>query len=319
MAAAGVVGFKAFLSPSGVPEFPRVSRADLAAAGPALQRIGLPLLVHAEEPAVLDDITRDLSADPRLYSTWLATRPPSAEMQAMAALVTFARTHGVHVHVVHLAAGDLWQVVRDARAQGWSVSAETCPHYLTFAAEEIPDGATEFKCAPPIRDASHREGLWDGLRAGAIHLIASDHSPCPPALKLRERGDFMQAWGGIASLELSLAAVWTGAHARGAAPHDVVRWMSTMPARLAGLRKRKGVIAPGYDADLVVWDPDTSVVVDAAHLHQRHPVTPYAGRTLRGRVHRTYVSGHLAFHDGRFGDPRGETLLRTMASDDELG
>jgi allantoinase len=319
LAAAGVVGFKAFLSPSGVSEFPHVTRADLAAAAPALQRIGLPLLVHAEEPAVLDEVERDPALDPRRHATWLATRPPSAEMHALAALVTFARAHNVHVHVVHLAAGDLWQVVRDARDRGWSVSAETCPHYLTFAAEEIPDGATQFKCAPPIREREHREGLWEGLRAGAIHLVVSDHSPCPPAMKLPGTGDFLKAWGGIASLELSLAAVWTGASERGATPSDVVRWMSTMPARLAGLRKRKGVIAPGFDADLVAWDPDASFTVDASKLRQRHPVTPYAGRTLRGRVHRTYVSGHLAYRDGRFDGPHGETLLRTMASDEELG
>lgn len=319
LAAAGVVGFKAFLSPSGVPEFGHVTRADLALAAPAVQRIGLPLLVHAEEPAVLDEIALDPALDPRRHATWLASRPSSAEMQALAALVTFARVHNVHVHIVHLASGDLWPVVRDAREHGWSVSAETCPHYLTFAAEEIPDGATEFKCAPPIRERAHREALWEGLRAGAIHLIASDHSPCPPSMKLRERGDFLEAWGGIASLELSLAAVWTGARERGATPHDVVRWMSAMPARLAGLRKRKGQIAPGFDADLVVWDPEASVTVDPARLVQRHKVTPYAGRTLRGRVHRTYVSGHLAYLDGRFDEPRGETLLRTMASDDELG
>ncbi|NOT33580.1 MAG: allantoinase AllB [Candidatus Eisenbacteria bacterium] len=319
LARAGVAGFKAFLSPSGVEEFQNVNLADLAAAAPALAAIGLPLLVHAEEPSILADAASVWEgADPRRYATWLASRPSSAETLALAGLVTYARTHRIHVHVVHLASGDLWPVVRDARARGWPLSAETCPHYLTFAAEELPDGATEFKCAPPIREAAHREALWQGLRAGAIEMVASDHSPSPPALKHRESGDFRAAWGGVASLELSLPAVWTGARTRGFEMIDVVRWMSATPARLAGLGERKGRLVPGYDADFVVFEPDNEFVVEGTRLHQRHPLTPYEGQRLSGRVRRTYVSGHLVFEDGRFDEPRGEPLLR-LASGGALG
>lgn len=320
LATAGVVGFKAFLSPSGVAEFANVSRDDLIAAGPVLKQLGLPLLVHAEEPLSIESAADALRLeieqgagppDPRRYSTWLATRPVSAETMAIAALARIAQQFGIHVHIVHLAAGELWPVVRRARAHGWRLSVETCPHYLTFAAEEIADGATEFKCAPPIREAAQREQLWEGLRVGAIDLVASDHSPCPPAMK-QTGGDFLRAWGGIASLELGLAAVWTGASARGFTPADLARWMSTTPARLAGLGQRKGAIAPGFDGDLVAWDPDATWTVEPAALQQRHKVTPYAGRTLRGRVARTYVSGARVYDAGRFTEPRGELLLRAV-------
>jgi allantoinase len=306
-----VLGFKCFLSPSGVPEFAHVSRADLDAAAPALARLGLPLLVHAEDPAALELATEGASApDPRSYRAWLASRPPVAETMALALLASLARRHGLWIHVVHLASGDLWGVVRDGRAQGLRLSCETCPHYLTFAAEEIPDGAPLFKCAPPIREAAHRDGLWEGLRAGAIHLIATDHSPCPPELKRLDSGDVAGAWGGIASLELSLPVVWTGAAARGFTPADVVRWMSDGPSRLAGLHGRKGAIQPGADADLVVWDPDAEWTVDAARMHQRHKQTPYHGLRVRGRVHRTYVSGTLVFAEGEPIARAGEVLRR---------
>jgi allantoinase len=195
---------------------------------------------------------------------------------------------------VHLSSAASLDLVRGARARGLPISVETCPHYLTFAAEEVPPGATEYKCAPPIRGAAERDGLWDALLAGEINLVASDHSPCPPALK-QTHGDFFSAWGGIASLELSLPAVWTAARSRGAAAERIAEWMSAGPARLVRLDGRKGVIAAGYDADLVVWDPDVRFVVDPAALRQRHKITPYAGRELFGAVRATWVAGRLVF------------------------
>ena len=293
LATAGVRGFKCFLTPSGVDEFPSVELHDLRRALPIIVRRGLPLLVHAEWPPSLCPVPA--AADPRAYATWLASRPPAAEVDAIDRLVALARDTGAHIHVVHLAAAEALPLLRAARAAGLPITAETCPHYLTFAAEEIPDGATRFKCAPPIRDRRTRDELWQALVDGDIDLIATDHSPCPPVLK--GDGDFLAAWGGIASLELSLPAVWTAAAARGIGVERVAEWLCAAPARLAGLHARKGAIAPGRDADLVIWDPDAEFVVDEAALRQRHKHTPYAGRRLRGRVHATYARGRLVYGD----------------------
>ncbi len=292
LAEAGVRGFKCFMVPSGVDEFGHVSEADLRAAMPLIARLKLPLLAHAELPGPIEAATAEHGGgDPRRHATWLATRPPAAELEAIRLLIRLCREYRCHVHIVHLAASEALPEIAAARAEGLPLTVETCPHYLTFDAESIADGATEFKCAPPIRGRENREALWEGLSRGDIDLVASDHSPCPPALKARERGDFFAAWGGIASLELGLAAVWTEAHARGFAPADLARWMSERPAKLAGLEDTTGRIAAGGDADLVVWDDRAEWQVDSARLHQRHPLTPYAGRTLRGRVVETWVRG----------------------------
>lgn len=290
LAAAGVCAFKCFLSPSGVEEFAHVAERDLREAFPTLARLGLPLMVHAEDPARL--VAPLGRSDPRRYATYLATRPVDAEQDAIALLVRLMEEVPTPVHIVHLSSAGSLDMVRVARAQGLPISVETCPHYLTFAAEEIPDGATAYKCAPPIRRASEREALWYVLIAGEIDLVASDHSPCPPAMKGSD-GDFIKAWGGIASLELALPAVWTGARARGVPPERLAQWMCEAPARLVGLGQRRGVIAPGYDADLVIWDPETSFTVDPARLQHRHKVTPYAGRELFGKVRATWVGGRL--------------------------
>ena len=282
---AGVFGFKCFLSPSGVDEFPHVTERDLAKAFPVLARLGLPLMVHAEDPARLLPAGSSSS-----YADYLASRPVEAEHSAIELLVGLMSRSRAPVHIVHLSSASSLEIVRDARRRGLPLTVETCPHYLTFAAEEIPDGATEYKCAPPIRSRAERDALWEALIAGDIDLVASDHSPCPPNMK-RTHGDFFSAWGGIASLQLSLSAVWTGARARGVPPERIADWMSAAPARLAGLADRKGAIAEGYDADIVLWDPDASFVVDPTRLHHRHPVTPYAGRELFGVVHATYVAG----------------------------
>jgi len=236
-----------------------------------------------------------VAADPRAYATWLDSRPDAAERDAIALLIVLCREFGARVHVVHVASAAALPLLREARAEGLPITAETCPHYLTFAADEIRAGATEFKCAPPIRDAATRDALWEGLADGTLDLVATDHSPAPPAMKLT--GDFAHAWGGIASLELALAAVWTGASARGFGIEHLSRWLSSAPAALAGLASRTGSIAPGLDADLVVWDPSAEWTVDQQRLRQRHKLTPYHGRALRGRVLGTYVRGRLVYRD----------------------
>ena len=313
---AGVLGFKCFLVPSGVADFPHVGADDLASAMPILARLGAPLLVHAESPAAVLAATAAASAagdaNPRAYATWLGSRPPRAEVEAIAEMARLAADYGCRVHIVHVATAAALPVLREARAAGARISAETCPHYLHFAAAEIPDGATQFKCAPPIRGADEREALWDGLLEGGLDLIASDHSPCVPGMKRAGPGDFMDAWGGIASLEVALSVVWTGARRRGIGLERVARWMSDAPAGLAGLRGRKGSIAPGRDADLVVFRPDADTAVDPGSLHQKHPVTPYAGARLDGRVMATFVRGRAAFLDGECrGPPAGRLITRT--------
>ena len=292
LADAGVPGFKCFLSPSGVAEFQCVEIPDLREALPILQRRRRPLLAHAEWPAALKPVRAD--SDPRVHATWLASRPPDAEVDAIALLISLAREFRAHIHIVHLAAAEAIPILRAARKEGLPITVETCPHYLTFCAEEIPDGATLFKCAPPIRGRANREALWQALADGDIDLIATDHSPCPPSMK---EGDFVSAWGGIAALELGLPAVWTGAASRGLPLERIAQWLSEAPARLADLDARKGSIAAGKDADLVVWDPDAEFQVDERRLHQRHTRTPYAGLTLRGRVIETYAKGRVVYRD----------------------
>ena len=287
---AGVRAFKCFLSPSGVDEFPAVSDSDLRKAFPVLAKLGLPLMVHAEDPTCL---LPGLGSS-RKYSDYLTTRPVAAERSAITLLTQLMARAPAPVHIVHLSSASSLDVVRTARARGLTLTVETCPHYLTFAAEDIPDGATEYKCAPPIRDEAERDALWDALIAGDIDLIASDHSPCPPEMK-ETNGDFFAAWGGIASLQLSMSAVWTGARTRGVKPERIAQWMSAGPARLAGLQSRKGTLAAGYDADIVVWDPKARFVVEPTQLLHRHKVTPYAKRELFGKVTATYVGGKRIF------------------------
>ncbi len=294
MAAGGVRGFKCFMVPSGVDEFPAVDDADLHQAMPLIASLGLPLLVHAEVPDPglrCGTVLHLFEKRPDRYATWLNSRPPYMETSAVALMIDLAERYGCRTHVVHVACGQAAELVREARGRGVPITAETCPHYLTFCADEIGVGETEYKCAPPIRDRIERERLWQALAEGTLDLVATDHSPCPPAMKLQDAGDFLAAWGGIASLELSRSVMWTEARARDFTPVDLARWMSSAPARLAGLENQKGAIVPGLDADLVVWDPEAQWVVDPRRLHQRHPITPYAGRLLTGRVLATYLRG----------------------------
>jgi allantoinase len=307
---AGARGFKCFLVPSGVDEFPHVSRADLERAMPILGRRGVPLLVHAE---LEGDAEPAATGDPRRYSTYLASRPASWEVRAMQLMIELGATHRCPVHVVHLSAAAALPAVARARAEGVPLSVETCPHYLTLRAEDIPDGRTEFKCAPPIRDDDNRAALWRGLADGVIDLVVSDHSPCTPELKKKESGDFAQAWGGIASLQFGLPLVWGEARGRGFSLPDIARWMSAAPARLAGLPE-KGDIAVGKDADLVAFDPEQPFTIEPHVIHHRHPVTPYLGKTLTGRVMLTVLRGQVVYQAGKHvGVPRGELLLRPRA------
>jgi len=305
---AGVCGFKCFLAPSGVEEFRHVDENDLRQALPILAKRNVPLLVHAETPALLKTFHAGSPHQTYTsYQTYLVTRPPEAEVDAIRMMIRLAEEFAVLTHIVHVSAGAALEDLARAQSDGVPVTAETCPHYLTFAAEEIPDGATEFKCAPPIRDASNRDALWNGLQNGVLGLVVTDHSPSPVTLKTP--GDFKRAWGGIASLELSLAAVWTEASARGFGPGDIARWMSRAPSALAGLSDRKGSIAPGRDADLVAWDPDAEFAVDPCNLQQRHKHTPYAGRRLRGMVRKTFVCGALVWDGDRLLSPGSGRLL----------
>jgi allantoinase len=293
---AGVRGFKCFLTPSGVDEFANVSESDLHRALPILARLPspYPLLVHAEDPALL----RSPQGDPRSYATFLATRPAEAEAAAIRTIARLAGEYHVTAHIVHVSSAQGVEAVAATQAAGVRLTAETCPHYLTFTASEIAEGATPFKCAPPLRSADHREALWRALREGVCSLVASDHSPAPATMKRVDSGDFIEAWGGIASLELSLRAVWTEAVGRGFHLTDVVRWMSEQPASLCGLDRRKGAIKPSADADLVLFDPDARTTVTGAALMQRHKLTPYDGRVLRGAVRATYVGGVNVWRDG---------------------
>ncbi|MBI5169705.1 MAG: allantoinase AllB [Candidatus Eisenbacteria bacterium] len=290
LAADGALGFKCFLSPSGVDEFGHVGERDLESALPEIARLGLPLLAHAEDPAAL----LPMPASTRRHADWLASRPPLAEARAIASLARLSAATGAHVHVVHVASRAALDALAAAPA-GAHLTAETCPHYLSFCAEEIADGATAFKCAPPIRESHERDALRAALMSGSLAMVASDHSPAPPSTKDLDGGDFARAWGGIASLELALSATWTALAPRGATLVQLARWTSAAPAQLAGLGARKGAIAPGLDADFVAFDDGASFGVNAAALHQRHAVTPYASRTLRGRVRGTWLRGERVY------------------------
>ncbi len=300
LVAEGARGFKCFLVESGVDEFGWIGEADLGPAMSVLAQLGAPLLVHAEVAGPIDAAEAALvGADPRRYATYLASRPPAAEEQAIALVTKLCRATRARTHIVHHSAASALAQLRAARAEGLPLTAETCPHYLHFTAEAVPDGATAFKCAPPIRDAANREALWAALAEGTLDLVASDHSPCSPALKQLEVGDFLAAWGGVSGLQLALPVTWSQARARGHGLVDLARWMSAAPARLAGLTGRKGAIVVGGDADLVVFGADERFEVTAAGLRHRHRITPYLGETLTGVVHATYLRGQLVWDDGR--------------------
>jgi allantoinase len=312
LAAAGVLGFKCFLIHPGIDGFTMVTGEDLRRALPHVARTGLPLLVHAELAGPVDAATERLAdADWKSYATYLQSRPDEAELSAIAMMLSLCRQYNFHLHIVHLSSSQALPLLRTARSEGLVVSVETCPHYLHLAAEEIANGFTMCKCAPPIRSRDNREALWQGLKEGTIDLVATDHSPCPPEMKGIAEGNFKTAWGGISSLSVALPLMWTEARQRGFTLVDIARWMAEGPARLAACHPRKGRLAAGYDADLVVFDPDAEFQVTPERLHYRHPMSPYLGETLRGVVRATYLRGRPAFVDGEFpGELRGHEWRR---------
>lgn len=307
MLEAGVVGFKCFLVPSGVDEFQHVTEADLREAMPELARLDALLIVHAELPGPLGcgAPAAGTSSD---YQTFLASRPRAAENEAIELMIRLSREFGTRVHIVHLSSSDAVPLLRDAQGEGVAITAETCPHYLHFAAEGIAAGATEFKCCPPIRERDNREQLWRGLADGTIDMIVSDHSPCPGDMKLRDSGDFLSAWGGIASLQLRLPVIWTEARRRGFALADVAKWLCENPARQVRLESRKGSIAVGCDADFVIWNPEREFVVHGESLQHRHKLTPYDGESLHGVVQKTFLRGRKIY-DGAVGPEAAGMLL----------
>lgn len=308
---AGVRGFKCFLCHSGIDDFPAVDEVALRSAFEALRGMDTVVLAHAEAAEVLAtggaNWPPDDPSDRRRYCRYLASRPVQAETDAVALLIRLCREYAVRTHFVHLSSAQAVAILAAAIDEGLPVTCETCPHYLYFAAEAIVDGATEFKCAPPIREAAEREALWNGLQDGAVSMIASDHSHCPPELKHRQTGDFAAAWGGISSLQLSLPVVWTEARRRGVSLGQIAAWMCQAPAALAGLGRRKGGLDPGKDADLVCWNPDASFTVAAEDLRHRHKLTPYLGERLTGVVEWTMLRGEMIYArraNGGTSDPR---------------
>jgi allantoinase len=312
LAVAGVPGFKCFLVDPGIEGFTMVSESQLRAALPHVAETGLSLLVHAEVPGPIEAAVAQLSgADWRRYETYLRSRPDEAELAAVRMLLALCREFRFPLHIVHLATSRAVDMLRRAKAEGLPVTVETCPHYLFFSAEDIQDGATLCKCAPPIRDRQNRERLWQALREGVIDFVVTDHSPCPPQMKRREEGSFQTAWGGIASLSIALPVMWTEARRRGFQLTDIARWMAEKPARLAGCSRRKGKIAAGYDADFVVFESENEFTVTADRLHYRHLISPYLGHRLTGVVRQTYLRGECIFTDGQF--PRKATGRECVA------
>jgi allantoinase len=308
---AGAFGFKCFLVPSGVPEFAHVNEEDLRLALPILVALDTPLLVHAELPGPVERANKKLAkSDPAKYRTWLLSRPPSAETKAVEMMIRLAREFNARVHIVHLSSELSLPLIRRAKKEGVRITTETCPHYIFFASGAIRNGRTEFKCAPPIRDLRNNKTLWAALGKGAIDFVVSDHSPSLPAMKCLDTGDFFKAWGGIASLQIGLSVVWTKLRGQKDSLNRLSQWMSSGPAGLAGLEKYKGAIAIGYDADVVVWNPEKRFVVRPEMLQHRHKLTPYANHSLRGIVEATFLRGDLIYDRGRFLGALHGALLR---------
>ena len=306
--AAGVLGFKAFLTHSGIDDFPNVTEADLRRVMPILARHQLPLLVHCE---LSEDDDAWKQNDHRSYQNYLASRPKSWEDEAIALMIRLCEEFNCPVHIVHLSSANSIAPIAAAKAKGLPLTVETGQHYLYFNAEDIADGQTQFKCAPPIREKANNDQLWAALQAGLIDFVATDHSPAPPDLKQLESGDFTTAWGGIASLQLALPVLWTAARRRGATLNDLARWLSENPAKLIGKSSTKGRIAGGYDADLLVLDPDQSFVVEAGRLEHKHKVSPYICQELWGVVEQTFLGGKQVFARPEFTQlNQGQLLTR---------
>jgi allantoinase len=295
LAEKGILGFKAFLTHSGIDEFPNVTEADLDIAMPFIAQTGLPLLVHCE----LSDHLAG-GSNPQSYQQYLASRPKEWEDRAIALMIGLCEKYRCGVHIVHLSSAGSIEQIASAKKKGLPLTVETAQHYLFFNAEEIKDGRTEFKCAPPIRERSNNELLWEALKDGTIDFVATDHSPAPPYMKEMESGNLIKAWGGIASIQFALPALWTAAYEHHAGIIDIANWLCKKPAILPGLNDRKGSIETGYDADFVIWDPEESFIIDEPMIHHRHKATPYLGQTLKGVVHQTFINGEKVFDKGSF-------------------
>jgi allantoinase len=295
----GVLGFKAFLTHSGIDEFPNVTEADLRKAMPIIARYDLPLLVHCEitigNPPSLK-LRR--TSDERSYQNYLHSRPKEWEDEAIALMIKLCEEFQCRVHIVHLSSANSIQQIQQAKQKGLPITVETAQHYLYFNAEAIPDAQTAFKCAPPIREKENNEQLWNALKEGIIDFVATDHSPAPPEIKEIQSGNLMKAWGGIASLQLALPVLYTGARKRNIPLTSIAKWLCEIPAHLPGLQKNKGRIAKGYDADFVVWDPEKQFTVTGEQLYHKHKITPYLNESLYGVVEQTWLGGSLIF-DGR--------------------
>ena len=310
LARAGVLGFKTFMSHSGIDEFPKITEENIRKALPILAQHGISLLVHAELENCIEK-TENLQT----YKSYLATRPKSWENEAIKLLIQLCREFQTPIHIVHLSSSDVLTEFAQAREEGLPLSIETCPHYLHFTAENIADGDTRFKCTPPIREAKNREKLWQGLQSGTIDFITSDHSPCTPELKKMDEGRFEKAWGGISSLQLTLPVIWTECINKGLSLNQLTNWMCSAPAKFIGMDHQKGQISLGYDADLVCWDPDSTFLVEPAIINFKNKLTPYEGEELFGVVKRTYLRGNKVFESGHFvNDPIGKTILRNHAT-----
>jgi len=310
LARAGVLGFKCFLIYPGCDGFTMIDQQQLEAALPSIAESGLPLLVHAELAGPIDLATEQLrDADWRSYATYLASRPDDAELQAIRLMIRLCRQYRFRLHIVHLSTALALDDLRAARAEGLPITVETCPHYLHFAAEDIADGATLLKCAPPIRSRANQNALWHALQDGTIDMVVTDHSPCLPEMKCTETGRFDQAWGGIASLSVALSAIHTDCRQRGFTLDHLVRWMSTAPAALAGISNQAGSLEVGREANFILFDTENTRTITSDKLYYRHAISPYLGETLRGIVKATYLRGEPVYRAGTFAPtPSGREL-----------
>lgn len=306
LADAGVLGFKAFLSPSGIDEFPNISEKHLREALHILAKKGIPVLVHAE---LENEATS--SEENKTYKYFQESRPKSWENNAIKLLIQLCREFNVHIHIVHLSSADILPEIAQTRKDGFPLTVETCPHYLHFSSERISDGDTRFKCAPPIWNGENRENLWAGLEEGIINFITSDHSPCTPELKNLEAGNFEKAWGGISSIQFALPVIWTECKQRGYSLEQLINWMSKQPAKFIGKDQQKGQISPGFDADLVCWNPDKKYIIKKEAIHHKNKLTPYEGESLYGVVNATFLRGQKVYENGQFlGNPKGKIILK---------
>ena len=306
LADAGVLGFKAFLSPSGIDEFPNISEKHLREALHILAKKGIPVLVHAE----LENGATS-SEENKTYKYFQESRPKSWENNAIKLLIQLCREFNVHIHIVHLSSADILPEIAQTRKDGFPLTVETCPHYLHFSSERISDGDTRFKCAPPIWNGENRENLWAGLEEGIINFITSDHSPCTPELKNLEAGNFEKAWGGISSIQFALPVIWTECKQRGYSLEQLINWMSKQPAKFVGVDDLKGQISPGFDADLVCWNPDKKYIIKKEAIHHKNKLTPYEGESLYGVVNATFLRGQKVYENGQFlGKSKGKIIFK---------